>query len=158
MPGTVPGILGVAAFAGINFVPYSFAASGLKKFEPTVVASATKIAAARTGLGFVLGPPATFLGALLTEAVFFRSGYSRFRECSRLWRPVSCAHSYLGARPLSFYEESAASQFQFVALFAPRCHRFQLAGLAWLRVSHRGTGTNCFLLTSKATRSQNEDS
>jgi len=75
MPGTIPGPLGLVAFAGIKFVGYSLAASALKKFEPTIVASATKIAAVRTGLGFILGPPATFLGLFLSSAVIFRSGY-----------------------------------------------------------------------------------
>jgi hypothetical protein len=80
VPGTLPGFLGVAAFAGIKFVGYSLAVSGVKHFEPTIVASATKIAAVRTGIGFVLGPPATFLGAYFTEALFFRSGYSPFQN------------------------------------------------------------------------------
>ncbi len=80
MPGTIPGPLGLFAFAGIKFVGYSFAASALKKFEPTIVASATKVAAVRTGLGFVLGPPATLLGAFLASTVFFRSGHSPFQN------------------------------------------------------------------------------
>jgi hypothetical protein len=80
VPGTIPGPLGLVAFAGIKFVGYSLATSALKKFEPTIVASATKIAAVRTGLGFVLGPPATFLGMLLSSGVIFRSGYSPFQD------------------------------------------------------------------------------
>ena len=80
MPGTLPGALGVLAFAGIKFVGYSLAISAEKKFEPTIVASATKIAAARTALGFVLGPPATFVGLFLSSAVVFRSGYSPFQN------------------------------------------------------------------------------
>jgi hypothetical protein len=80
VPGTIPGPLGLIAFAGIKFVGYSLAASTLKKFEPTIVASATKIAAVRTGLGFILGPPATFLGLFLSSAVIFRSGYSPFQD------------------------------------------------------------------------------
>ena len=80
MPGTIPGPLGLFAFAGIKFVGYSLAASALKKFEPTIVASATKIAAARTGLGFILGPPATLVGLFLSSAVIFRSGYSAFQD------------------------------------------------------------------------------
>jgi hypothetical protein len=73
VPGTLPGYLGVATFAGIKFVGYSLAVSGVKHFEPTMV---------RTGLGFVLGPPATLLGAYLTEAMFFRSGYSPFQNAA----------------------------------------------------------------------------
>jgi hypothetical protein len=82
VPGTLPGYLGVAAFAGVKFVGYSLAVSGVKHFEPTLVAAATKVAAVRTGLGFVLGPPATLLGAFLTEAMFFRSGYSSFQNAA----------------------------------------------------------------------------
>ena len=82
MPGTLPGYPGVAAFAGIKFVGYSLAVSGVKHFEPTIVAAATKVAAVRTGLGFVLGPPATLLGAYLTEAMFFRFGYSPFQNAA----------------------------------------------------------------------------
>ena len=82
MPGTLPGFLGVAAFAGIKFVGYSLAVSGVKHFEPTIVAAATKVAAVRTGFGFVLGPPATFLGAYVTGTLFFRSGYSPFQNAA----------------------------------------------------------------------------
>lgn len=79
MPGTIPGPLGVLAFAGIKFVGYSLAISAVKRFEPTIVASATKIAAARTGLGFALGPPATLVGLFLSSVVF-RFGYSPFQN------------------------------------------------------------------------------
>jgi len=82
VPGTLPGYLGVAAFAGVKFAGYSLAASGVKPFEPALVAIATKVAAARTGLGFVWGPPATLLGAYLTEAMFFGSGYSPFENAA----------------------------------------------------------------------------
>ena len=70
MPGTLPGYLGVAAFGGIKFVGYSLAVSGLKKFEPAVTSSATKIAAVRTGLGFILGPLATISLGFLIGLVF----------------------------------------------------------------------------------------
>jgi hypothetical protein len=56
VPGTLPGFLGVAAFGGIKFVGYSLAVSGLKKIEPAVSTSATKVAAVRTGFGILLGP------------------------------------------------------------------------------------------------------
>jgi hypothetical protein len=82
VPGTLPGYLGVAAFAGVKFIGYSLAVSGVKHFEATIAAAATKVAAVRTGLGFVLGPPATLLGAYLTEATFFRSGYSPFQNAA----------------------------------------------------------------------------
>jgi hypothetical protein len=73
VPGTIPGILGVAAFGGIKFVGYSLAVSGLKKFEPAIATSSTKIAAVRTGLGVVLGPLATLLVMFLIGLIFFRS-------------------------------------------------------------------------------------
>jgi hypothetical protein len=73
VPGTIPGVLGVVAFGGIKFVGYSLAVSGLKKFEPAIVSSATKIAAVRTGLGVVLGPLATLLILFLIGLIFFRS-------------------------------------------------------------------------------------
>jgi hypothetical protein len=76
VPGTIPGVLGVVAFGGIKFVGYSLAATGLKKYEPTIVASATRIAAVRTGLGVLLGPPATLLVVYLIGFIFFHSGNS----------------------------------------------------------------------------------
>ncbi len=76
MPGTIPGVLGVVAFGGIKFVGYSLAVSSLKKWEPTIVASATKIAAVRTGLGVILGPLATLLVVFLIGLIFFHSSNS----------------------------------------------------------------------------------
>jgi hypothetical protein len=73
VPGTIPGVLGAVAFGGIKFVGYSLAVSGLKEVEPTIVASATKIAAVRTGLGLVLGPLATLLVVFLIGLTFFRA-------------------------------------------------------------------------------------
>ena len=72
MPGTIPGVLGVVAFGGIKFVGYSLAVSGLKKVEPTITASATKIAAVRTGLGIVLGPLASILFVYLLGFIVSR--------------------------------------------------------------------------------------
>jgi hypothetical protein len=68
--------LGVVAFGGIKFVGYSVALSGLKKVEPAIAASSTKIAAVRTGLGVILGPLATLLVVFLIGLIFFRSGNS----------------------------------------------------------------------------------
>jgi hypothetical protein len=68
MPG-LPGLLGIAAFGSIKFVGYSLAALNLRKFEPAITAGPMAIAAVRTGAGFVLGPPATILGALLAGAI-----------------------------------------------------------------------------------------
>jgi hypothetical protein len=76
VPGTIPGVLGVAAFGGIKFVGYSLAVSGLKKVEPAIAASATKIAAVRTGLGVVFGPLAALLIVFLISLIFFRSANS----------------------------------------------------------------------------------
>ncbi len=70
MPGTLPGFLGVAAFGGIKFVGYSLAVSGLKKFEPGITSSATKVAVVRTGLGFILGPLATISLGFLVGLIF----------------------------------------------------------------------------------------
>ena len=72
MPGTIPGVLGVVAFGGIKFVGYSLAVSGLKKVEPTITASATKIAAVRTGLGILLGPLASILFVYLLGFIVSR--------------------------------------------------------------------------------------
>jgi hypothetical protein len=81
VPGTLPGFLGVAAFGGIKFVGYSLAVSGLKKIEPAITSSAAKIAAVRTGLGFVLGPLATislgFLISLIFSVLFGPSSSSK---------------------------------------------------------------------------------
>jgi hypothetical protein len=62
--------LGVAAFGGIKFVGYSLAVSGLKKFEPGITSSATKVAVVRTGLGFILGPLATISLGFLVGLIF----------------------------------------------------------------------------------------
>lgn len=83
MPGTIPGVLGVVAFGGIKFVGYSLAVSGLKKVEPIVSASATKVAAVRTGLGVLLGPVVSvaliyllgfFVSRFVPSASFLHSG------------------------------------------------------------------------------------
>jgi hypothetical protein len=84
VPGTLPGYLGVAAFAGIKFVGYSLAVSGIKQFEPTIVAAAMKVAAVRTGLGVILGPPLTLLIVFLISLVFVRSDTS---PSSPNWSP-----------------------------------------------------------------------
>jgi hypothetical protein len=72
VPGTLPGYLGVVAFAGIKFVGYSLAVSGLKTLEPAIASTATKIAAVRTGLGVILGPLATLLIVFLISLIFIR--------------------------------------------------------------------------------------
>ena len=62
MGGYFPGPVGVAAFVGVKFGGYAGMAP--EKLQPTSDA-AVKIAGARTGLGILLGPPTTLLGALL---------------------------------------------------------------------------------------------
>jgi hypothetical protein len=76
VPGTIPGVLGVGAFGGTKFVGYSLAVSSLKKFEPDIAASRTRIAAVRTGFGPVQGPLLTLLVLFLSSLVFFRSSHS----------------------------------------------------------------------------------
>jgi hypothetical protein len=61
--GYFPGPLGFASFVAVKFGGYALAGITLKKLQPTITASVVKIAATRTGLGIVLGPPMTLLGA-----------------------------------------------------------------------------------------------
>jgi len=70
MPGAIPGLPGLAAFAGIKFGGYVLAGIALKKLQPTITASVVKIAATRTGLGILLGPPMTLLGAFIIGLLF----------------------------------------------------------------------------------------
>ena len=67
MGGYFPGPVGYAAFAGVKFGGYVLAGVALKKLQPAITASATKIAAARTGLGILFGPPVTFAIFLALE-------------------------------------------------------------------------------------------
>ena len=82
MPGTIPGFLGVAAFGSIKFGGYWVAALNLRKFEPAITANPIAIAGARTGLGFLLGAPATMLGAVLADVIFSRPGNSMLENCT----------------------------------------------------------------------------
>jgi hypothetical protein len=72
--GYFPGPVGLAAFVGVKFGGYVLAGIALKKLQPTITASAVKIAGARTGLGLLLGPPMTLLGALLIGLLFHQPG------------------------------------------------------------------------------------
>jgi len=67
LPGGIPGPLGAVAFVGIKFGGYLLAAAALKKLQPTITASVLKIAAARTGLGVVIGPLFTIAAAWLAS-------------------------------------------------------------------------------------------
>jgi hypothetical protein len=70
VPGAIPGLPGLAAFASIKFGGYFLAGIALKKLQPTITASVVKIAATRTGLGILLGPPMTLLGAFVIGLLF----------------------------------------------------------------------------------------
>jgi hypothetical protein len=60
MPGVVPGIPGWIVFAGVKFGGYCLAGLALKKVQPAVTAGIARIAATRTGLGILIGPPLTY--------------------------------------------------------------------------------------------------
>jgi hypothetical protein len=59
--------LGAAAFVSFKFGGYFLAAAALKKLQSAITASALKIAAARTGLGLLIGPLFTFLTVWLAS-------------------------------------------------------------------------------------------
>src|SRR5215470_15643120 len=65
----LPGIPGFIAFAAVKFGGYCLGGMALRKLQPTITATATWIAGARTGLGVLIGPPLTigltWAGALL---------------------------------------------------------------------------------------------
>ena len=56
MPGAIPGIPGAVAFIAFKFGGYLLAGKTLKRWHPTIMDSALKIAISRTVLGVVLGP------------------------------------------------------------------------------------------------------
>jgi len=68
--GYFPGPLGFASFVAVKFGGYALAGIALKKLQPTVTASIVKIAVTRTGLGILLGPPMTLLGAFVIGLLF----------------------------------------------------------------------------------------
>ena len=70
MGGYFPGPVGFAAFVGVKFGGYALAGSALKKLQPTITSGALRIAAVRTGLGVVLGPPITLLGGMILGLLF----------------------------------------------------------------------------------------
>ena len=55
-----PGPAAFAAFVGVKFGGYILAATALKKAEPAITTSSLRVAATRTGLGILFGPPITF--------------------------------------------------------------------------------------------------
>jgi hypothetical protein len=70
VPGSIPGPVGFAAFAAVKFAGYVVAGAALKKWQPLIAASKYKIAAARTGLGIVIGPLLTIAALALAEHFF----------------------------------------------------------------------------------------
>ena len=78
MGGYFPGPIGFAGIAGIKFGGYVLAGIALKGLEPAISASSVKIAAARTGLGILLGPPVTFAIFLALEPLKLSDGVSNF--------------------------------------------------------------------------------
>jgi hypothetical protein len=83
--GYFPGPVGIATFVGIKFAGYALAALAIKKLEPTISASAPKIAAARTGLGIVLGIPCTLVGVMVTSELIRKAGESNLALYSVLF-------------------------------------------------------------------------
>jgi hypothetical protein len=67
MGGYFPGPAGFAAVVGIKFGGYILAGLALKRLEPAIAAGSVKIAAARTGLGILLGPPLTLTISLALD-------------------------------------------------------------------------------------------
>jgi hypothetical protein len=72
MGGYFPGVPGFVAFAGIKFGGYYLAGVTLRKWQPVIAASALKMAATRTGLGILIGPPLT-VGMLLVMSTLQHS-------------------------------------------------------------------------------------
>jgi len=62
-----PGPLGFAAFAAVKFGGYWIAGLALRRLYPSIVAGPPKIAAVRTGIGILLGPPFVVGLALLAD-------------------------------------------------------------------------------------------
>jgi hypothetical protein len=87
MGGYFPGPLGFAAFVGVKFGGYALAGIALKKLQPAITSSALNIAAARTGLGVVLGPPITLLGGMILGLLFAgaRDDLSTYFAYAFLW-------------------------------------------------------------------------
>jgi|SRR5271165_5621712 len=70
MGGYFPGIPGFVAFAGVKFGGYYLAGMTLRKWQPLITASALKIAATRTGLGILIGPPLTLAMGFAASEMF----------------------------------------------------------------------------------------
>jgi len=84
VPGSIPGIPGFIAFAGVKFGGYYLAGRALRKWQPAVTASALKIAGTRTGLGILIGPPLT-IGLAYVMANVFPQIHSDFMIFSSMY-------------------------------------------------------------------------
>ncbi len=73
MGGYFPGPVGFAAFASVKFGGYVLAGLTLRKVQPAIAASALKIAATRTGLGVLLGPPLMLAAIYANEKLILNS-------------------------------------------------------------------------------------
>ena len=73
MGGYFPGPVGFAAFASVKFGGYVLAGLTLRKVQPAIAASAVKIAATRTGLGVLLGPPLMLAAIYANEKLILNS-------------------------------------------------------------------------------------
>jgi len=71
--GYFPGPVGFAAFASVKFGGYVLAGLTLRKVQPAIAASAVKIAATRTGLGVLLGPPLMLAAIYANEKLILNS-------------------------------------------------------------------------------------
>ena len=76
MGGYFPGPLGFASFVAVKFGGYALAGIALKKLQPTITAGVAKIAATRTGLGILLGPPMTLLAAFVIGSLIPATSHS----------------------------------------------------------------------------------
>jgi hypothetical protein len=110
--------LGAAVFVSIKFGGYLLAAAALKKLQPAFTASALKIAAARTGLGVLIGPLFTLAAAWL--ASLFAPNASLYGVYAILF----CVRILIWALVLFFFSKR-------VDLSASRLWLLAIAGAIW---------------------------
>jgi len=110
--------LGAAAFVSIKFGGYLLAAAALKKLQPTITASALKIAAARTGLGVLIGPLFTL------AAVWLASLFAPDASLYGVYAILFCVRILIWAPVLFFFSKR-------VDLPAPRLWLLTLVGATW---------------------------
>jgi hypothetical protein len=83
MPGSIPGLPGVAAFAAVKFGGYILAGLALKKIQPKIKSGAVKIAATRTIFGLLLGPTVSIGFLALLDRINHASGLMALSDFSR---------------------------------------------------------------------------